>query len=78
MAQQIRHLEEIMRKAGADMTPENRQMLDKAVREVLGMQRADSSDVNKKVKSIIQGDPETRKEFEKRVTGLLVKYLITG
>ena len=72
-----RHLGEILKKAGADPSPENRQLLDRAVREVLGMERADSQEVWKKVKPIILGDSAKRKQFEDRVARLLIKYLIT-
>ncbi len=72
-----RHLEEILRKAGADNRPENRRLLDRAVREVLGQERADCPDVWKVVKPIIQGNSKRKKEFEDKVTRLLIKYLIT-
>lgn len=72
-----RHLGEIFKKAGAEPSPENRRFLDRAVREVLGMERADSREVWEKVKPIILGDPAKRKEFENSVAKLLIKYLIT-
>jgi len=72
-----RHLGEIFKKAGAEPSPENRRLLDRAVREVLGMERADSEEVWKKVKPIILGKPAKRKQFEDKVARLLIRYLIT-
>ena len=73
-----RHLGEILKKAGAEPSPENREILDRAVREILGMERADATEVWAKVKPILLGDSEKRKEFEDKVARLLIKYLITG
>jgi hypothetical protein len=79
MVSYTRHLFEIMKKAGADPRNfESRKLLDRAVREVLDMERADSEDVWKVVKPILLGDPKERRQFEDRVAKLLVKFLITG
>ena len=48
-----KHLVELMRRAGADPSPENKELLDRAVREVLGMERADAPEVWEKVKDIM-------------------------
>lgn len=75
----VRHLHEIMKKAGADpRSLTDKQLTDKAVREVLDMEKADAEDVWKVVKPILLGDPEKRKEFEAAVAKLLVKFLVTG
>lgn len=73
-----RHLEEILRRAGAENKPENRRLLDRAVREVLEQQRADCDDIWKIVKPIMSGNGSKKKEFEEKVTRLLVKYLVIG
>ena len=76
----VKHLAELMRRAGADPSPENKGLMDRAVREVLGMQRADADVVWEKVKKIMfeNGDQKEKKEFEDAVVKLMVKYLITG
>ena len=74
----VKHLAELMRRAGADPSPQNKELLDRAVREVLGMERADAPEVWEKVKSIMfeGSDKEKKKEFEDSVVKLMVKYLI--
>jgi len=76
----VKHLAELMRRAGADPSPENKELMDRAVREVLGMERADADVVWEKVKSIMfeNGDQAEKKEFEDAVVKLMIKYLITG
>ena len=76
----VKHLAQLMRRAGADPSPENKELMDRAVREVLDMQRADADVVWKKVKEIMfeNGNTEEKKEFEEAVVKLMVKYLITG
>ena len=79
MVSYVRHLKNLMDKAGAEYSYENRILMDKVVREVLDMEKADSEDVWKKVKSLIlSGDRPERKEFEEEVVKRLVKRLITG
>jgi hypothetical protein len=73
-----RHLEEVLRRAGAANTPENRRLLDRAVRETLEMHRADCPDIWKTLKPIMEGKDKRKQEFEEKVTRLLVKYLVTG
>jgi len=76
----VKHLAELMRRAGADPSPENKELMDRAVREVLGMERADAKSVWEKVKKIVfeDGDQAKKKEFEDAVVKLMVKFLITG
>lgn len=76
----VKHLAQLMRRAGADPSPENKELMDRAVREVLGMQRADADVVWEKVKEIMfgNGDQKEKKEFEDAVVKLMIKYLITG
>ena len=75
-----KHLAELLRRAGADPTPENKELLDRAVREVLDMERADTPDVWEKVKEIMFSgkDNEKKKEFEDAVVKLMIKFHITG
>ena len=51
-------------------------LLDKCVREVLEMEKADQDDVWEEVKKIISGDIEKRKEFIDKVVSIMVKKLI--
>ncbi len=75
----VKHLQEIFRMSGADPRSfEDKKIIDRAVREVLDMEKADAEDVWKVVKPIILGDPEKKREFEKRVVEKVVKYLVTG
>lgn len=76
----IKHLKGLMQRAGAEYTPQNKELMDKAVREVMGMQRADAPEVWDKVKGIMfsSKDEKARKEFEDAVVKLMVRYLITG
>ena len=76
----VKHLAELMRRAGADPSPENKDLMDRAVREVLGMERADADVVWEKVKKIMfeDSDKAKKREFEDSVVKLMVKFLITG
>ena len=75
----VKHLQEIFRKSGADPRSfEEKKIVDRAVREVLEMEKADAEDVWKVVKPIILGDPGKKREFESRVVKKVVKYLVTG
>jgi len=75
-----KHLRGLLQRAGAEPTPENKDLLDRAVREVLDMQHADAPDVWEKVKKIMfeNSNAKEKKEFEDSVVRLMVKYLITG
>ncbi|RLI97227.1 MAG: hypothetical protein DRO99_03305 [Candidatus Aenigmatarchaeota archaeon] len=75
-----KHISELLKRAGADTTPENKELLDRAVRKTLDMERADAPEVWEKVKEIMfSGRDEKRKrKFEDSVVKLMVKYLITG
>jgi hypothetical protein len=75
----VKHLSGIMRRAGAENTYENKQLLDSIVRGVLSMQRNDCPEVWKRVKSIMfGGDAELKKRFEDGVVEIFIKRLITG
>jgi hypothetical protein len=75
----VKHLGEIMRRAGAENTYENKQMLDSIVRQVLVMERNDCPDVWKRVKSIMfSGNDGEKKEFEDKVVSIFIKRLVTG
>lgn len=76
----VKHLAELMRRAGADPSPENKELMDRAVREVLDMKRADADVVWERVKKIMfqDGNAAEKKEFEEAVVKLMIKYLITG
>ena len=75
----IKHLSEIMRRAGAENTFENKQLLDKIIRQVLKMERADCPDVWKRVKPIMfGGNEELKKKFEDIVVRIMIKRLVTG
>jgi hypothetical protein len=73
------HIINILDKAGADRSPNNKKILDDSVREVLGMQHANWQDVWVKVKALMQGaDKEKWKSFESQVTRLVVKKTLMG
>ena len=76
----VKHLVGLMRRAGADPSPQNKDLMDRAVREVLDMERADAEEVWEKVKEIMfeNGNTAEKKEFEDDVVKLMVKFLITG
>jgi len=75
----VKHLHEIFRKSGADFRSyEDKKIIDRAVREVLEMEKADAEDVWKVVKPIILGDPGKKRDFEQKVVEKVVKYLVTG
>jgi len=75
----VKHISEIMRRAGAENTYENKKILDSVVREVLGMQRADCPEVWKAVKAtMFGGSPEKKKAFEEKVVRIMVTRLISG
>lgn len=73
-----RHLIPLMRKAGADPTPENRRLMDQAVRKVLAMERADCPEVWKRVKELLEDNSGKRPQFENDVIKELVKLLVIG
>jgi hypothetical protein len=75
----IKHLGGIMRRAGAENSFENKQMLDRIIRQALGMEKADCPEVWKKVKAIMfGGDAERKKRFEDGVVSVFVKRLVVG
>ena len=75
----IKHLSEIMRRAGAENTFENKKLLDDIIRKVLGMEKADCPDVWKKVKPIMYGDDQRKKKlFEDKVVEIFIKRLVIG
>ena len=76
----VKHLRALMQRAGAEYTPQNKDLLDRAVREVLNMERADAPEVWEKVREIMfSGKDEGKKKgFEDAVVKLMVKYLIMG
>jgi len=79
MAGYTRHLYGLMKKAGAETSQENRTLLDRVIREVLGMPRNPEEEVWEKVKKIYLGpDSPLKKEFEQRTVKLMIKYLLTG
>jgi hypothetical protein len=68
-----------MERSGAENTYENKQLLDKIVREILGMERERCPDVWRRVKDVMfSGDDAERKDFEDAVVKAMVKRLITG
>lgn len=69
-----RHLDEIFRRAGVDKTPENREALDKIIREELGMPRNDEEEVWEIVREKIlrHKDPG----LEERIVKALVKHAL--
>jgi hypothetical protein len=75
----IKHVSELMRRAGAENTYENKKMLDAIIRELLGMPRNKCNEVWQQVKSIMfGGDAEKKKDFEDEVVRIFIKRLITG
>ena len=79
MTSYIKHLNEIMRRAGAEPTLENKQLLDNIIREITGLEKADSADVWKQVKNIMfSGDDAKKKRFEELVVKRMVKRMVTG
>ena len=75
----VKHLNMIMRRAGAENTYENKQLLDKIVREVLSMERDDCPEVWKSVKTIMfSGNEKHKMLFEDRVVEIFIKRLVTG
>lgn len=69
-----KHLDEIFKRAGVEKTPENRDALDRIIREELGMERNDEDDVWEIVKEkiLLHKDPK----LEGRVVKALVKHAL--
>ena len=79
MVSYIKHIPQLMRRAGAENTQENKDMLDSIIRDVLSMHSCDSSEVWEKVKSIMYGgNLAAKKEFEDKVVKIFIKKLIAG
>ncbi len=79
MVAYIKHIAQLMRRAGAENTPENKEMLDSIIRDVLSMHSSDSSEVWEKVKSLMYGgDAAAKKDFEDKVVKIFIKKLIAG
>lgn len=75
----VKHLSEIMRRAGAENSFENKQLLDNIVRQVLKMDKADCPEVWKRVKAIMFGGNEgLKKKFEDVVVKIMIKRLVAG
>jgi len=68
----IRRLELLLPRAGLDINPMNRSLLDRAVRETLGMERRDEKDVEKEIEKVMNSDK--KQEFEQKIINLLVNY----
>lgn len=68
----IRRLELLLTRAGLDINPMNRSLLDRAVRETLGMERRDEKDIEKEIDKILNSDK--KQEFEQKIINLLVNY----
>jgi len=64
-------MHELLWKAGFENTGENRRLLDKAVRETLGMERSEEPEVWERVQQAMK---ESRKEFEGKIIRLLLTY----
>lgn len=74
MSSYTRHLDEIFRRAGVEKTPENRDALDRIIREELGMERNDEDDVWEiaREKILLHKDPR----LEERVVKALVRHAL--
>lgn len=74
MSSYTRHLDEIFRRAGVDKTPENRDALDRIIREELGMPRNREEEVWGVVreKILLHKDPK----LEERVVKALVRHAL--
>ena len=66
-------MHELLWKAGLDNTGPNRRLLDKAVRETLGLEKNEEDDVWGEVQRQMH-DPDAKKEFEGRIIKLLLTY----
>ena len=64
-------LHELLWKAGFENTGENRKLLDRAVREALGMERCEEPEVWERVQHTMR---DSRKEFESKIIKLLLTY----
>ncbi len=74
MSSYTRHLDEIFKRAGVEKTPENRDALDRIIREELEMERNNERDVWEIVreKILLHKDPK----LEERVVKALVKHAL--
>ena len=66
-------MHELLWKAGYDNTGPNRRLLDKAVREALGLEKNGEEEVWDEVQKVAT-DPDTKKEFEGKIIKLLLTY----
>jgi len=74
MSSYTRHLDEIFKRAGVEKTPENRDALDRIIREELDMPRNNEDDVWEIVreKILLHKDPK----LEERVVKALVRHAL--
>jgi hypothetical protein len=71
-----RHLDGIFRRAGVDKTPENRNALDRIIRQELGMERNDEADVWPLVREKILQHKDPR--LEERVVKALARHVLVS
>lgn len=68
----LRYLQNILPMAGLDNKPENRRLLVRAVREVLGMEKEDDGKILEAVKRVLASDK--KQEFEQKLVDRLMDY----
>ena len=64
----FRHLKEVFAEAGIQVTPENREQIDKAIKRMTDTD--DCPETWAKVKAEIRGDAKTRQEFVEKLKAL--------
>ncbi len=64
----FRHMEDILREAGIEVTKDNKKDIDRVIHKIVDADYKNCSDAWKKVKEIIKGEDEGKKaEFINRV-----------
>lgn len=76
MVNYVKHLDEVFKRAGVDKTPENRDALDRIIREELGMEHNDSEEVWEvaREKILLKKDPA----LVKKVIRALCRHALLG
>jgi len=64
----LRHMEDIFRDAGIEITKENRKDIDEAIHKIVDIDYKNCPEAWKKIKDITKGDDENKKvEFIRRI-----------
>ena len=67
----FRHLKEVFKKAGVEVTPQNRTEIDRIIHDIVGVKYKNCPETWKKLKQQLAGDDQARQEFIRQLKSAL-------